>query len=540
MKRELFLVSVVILLLISSVAHSYSYPVICARESSQMPIKYWINFDSFEAPNCAADLDYYEVGALVRMSLHQWMKESEARFSFKYMGNTNLYFDDWDKADNEILFVCEEAGGGSSVVGKWDWKDGGCCGTGAVILDDDEHGYDPYWAGGIGDNVGIVFVHEVGHVLGLNHSNDPCSVTRSAVGNINLVWGEITAMRNSYAMRAQPLEIISRLWNTRSWTIDPSVSSAQTNQSPGLEYEPATNLCLAYSDASYGAYSPITSITIPPQTSHGTGSYTNNGVALAYAPERDTYLMLHVGHINWARDHQVFYQMSNDCQNWTSWAELPRDSGTQFPTTSSYKPAVAWKSSENAFWVIVTYQYPSCNTEQGSMRMGELRAHRLKWNGVYWTWDHRSIEVGEVDGYVNAVGPVSLICATEYGMDNCLLTWYDAEDLDVKTAETSLYWNGSKWTLRLTNIRNESMKWTFGVGEGVYFPWDYQGYEIHIGMAYNYLYLNYLYDWGKLSVSYYYNYLSYITNWCWSAPGEAYSPQTYKIYKAFSSNVLQD
>lgn len=149
-----------------------------------------------------------------------------------------------------------------------------------------------------------------------------------------------------------------------------------------------------------------------------------------------------------------------------------------------------------------------------------------------------------IDNNEQSIGDISLICASELGQ-NCILTWQDAETMRLKSAEIELVrvYNDPEreWKIEFQNIQSEGHYNTYGVGEGVYFPEDYQGKNIHIGLRSIYLYnpsYRYLYDWSKGSQVQKYLWPSLVDMESWTTAGEGYSPYYMEIYKAFASGSL--
>jgi hypothetical protein len=356
--------SLALQVLISTNAVAYDYPMMCSRAPEQMPIKYWINYDSFKAPNCAADFTSTEIYYLILNSFITWEQYTGARFAVKYMGNSSLSKTEWAGDENEILFVCEEAGGGA--LGSYYKTGSDWCGN-AVIVYDDDVDFAPQFSGGWGDNASTILIHEIGHLLGFHHTLDPCAIMFPDVANIYPEWGEVSALRNAYGAKSQNIDIYSRSYNTTAWNYYLPLSD--TLQAPAIEHDPSSNICIAWQDATAGAFTPIKTTTYPPLDSSDAGTYTYHSIGLAYSSEYDYYLMLHVGHHNWDQDRQVYYQTSRDCENWSTWYEVPTDSGG-WPTTSSSRPGVAYNSHEDAFYVILPYYYPFCGQLEASSGMG--------------------------------------------------------------------------------------------------------------------------------------------------------------------------
>lgn len=495
-----------------------------------MPIEYWINYDSFQAPNCLMDAEPWQVEKLILFSINTWMKESESKISFKYMGSSSHTRSTWSGADNQILFTCEEVGG-SGKLGAWYPVGSNKCGDGTVALSDD-HYFTPSWTHGwYADDASSVLIHEIGHVLGMDHNSDLCAVMRNDVGNMHLVWGEVKAMMNAYGARSQNAYVYLRPGYSTSWSLWTSLG--QTVQSPALEYNPETNLCMAYSDVASGSIHQLKTATFYPYSTHSTGSYTNNGVAMAYSQEWDKYLLVHIGHILWDVDRQMYWQLSGDCANWSSWYEIPEYHTFRARTVA--KPALAYNPDENSFYMVAAYHDHQCGFWTEYEDRNTLLLWRLKYNYYSWYWDIKGLVIDGIIAPNLGVGPMSLVCAQDYGHDNCLLTWVDAVDFEVTTAELIVTGTTSA---ELQNVRKEAFTSSFGVGEGVFAIGSAIGQMFHVGVAFNFITKNYLYNLSKISQSYYYGYYSFLDEEVWSTPGEAFNPVTQYQYKAFSSGAL--
>lgn len=503
-----------------------------------MPLKIWIDMDDFTDPG-TFNWTYDETKNLFMEVARLWYRQSGAKFNFDFVSSPGSHTMAINAADLGLTVRAQVVHpGGTPGCYIWGTK---CCPIEMTLNNNPRFSSDtptisaatssPSW----GDAV----IHEFGHAIGLDHPTSGTDTVMYEHNNrISLTWEDIRTVRENYGMRSQQLKHWMYPWSG-SWADLGYIPGANTNLAPSIAAVPnSSNICVAYATDEYWTRLITKKGLGSSWITKYPGSYTNAGVNLAYGGGK--YLLVFVNEINTIygeADHYLYYQTSNDCENWSSPSKLPVEPCMGLHPRSAMRPAIAWSNSLGEFIVVGSTWFSGgawCN-----------KLHIYYYNPTTGTWrfpyseSNCHLKDGQGD-FIRAVGGTSLTCSST--STTCLLTWRDdsgSNEGNIRAANIQHYWDliKGKYYPYLSNFLDYSYGSSHGIGDGTYFPSDPHSMKSNFFRIYEFnTDIGYLYFVKTNGINEISQYIGYHL---WEAVGSCYSAWWNTIF-AVGSDASYD